>query len=196
MRPWFESLIAPLAQAPVARPPDRIITFYRYFLAPVKGTIVAVLVISLLGALTEMGLFVFLGWIVAQATTTPKEVFFHEHWLVLTGMALVILLLRPLNAILSRSFSQLGLMPALTFSVRWQSYRYVLRQSLAFFQNDFAGRIAQKVLQTGPSLRETGSGIIDGVWTLIIYLGGTLWLFIGIDAWLALPIALWAGAYA
>ena len=110
-------------------------------------------------------------------------------------MAVVIVLLRPLNAILSRSFSQLGLMPALTFSVRWQSYRYVLRQSLSFFQNDFAGRIAQKVLQTGPSLRDTVGGLIDGIWTLIIYLGGTVWLFATIDSWLIAPIALWTAGY-
>ena len=47
-------------------------------------------------------------------------------------------------------------------------------QSLVFFQNDFAGRIAQKVLQTGPALRDTVSGIIDGIWTLLIYVGGTI----------------------
>jgi ATP-binding cassette subfamily B multidrug efflux pump len=110
-------------------------------------------------------------------------------------MSLVILLVRPLNAVFSRSLMQLGLIPTLTFSVRWQSYRYVLRQSLAFFQNDFAGRVAQKVLQTGPALRETVAGIIDGLWTLLIYVGGTIWLFATIDAWLIAPIALWTIAY-
>src|SRR5690606_6908064 len=131
MRSWFERLILPLVESPVTRPPDTLLAFYRHFLAPVKGTIVAVLLISLVTAVTEMGLFVFLGWIVDRATTTPKEIFFHEHWPELVAMALVIVFLRPVNAILSRSFGQLGLMPALTFSVRWQSYRYVLRQSLA-----------------------------------------------------------------
>ncbi len=195
MRPLFEKLIKPLETAHVERPPARLIDFYRYFLAPVKGTIVALLFISLLGAVTEMGLFVFLGWIVDQAATADRETFFQDNWPILAFMAVVILFLRPLNAILSRSFSQLGLMPALTFSVRWQSYRYVLRQSLSFFQNDFAGRVAQKVLQTGPALRETVSGIIDGVWTLVIYLGGTFWLFATIDTWLIAPIAAWTVAY-
>jgi ATP-binding cassette subfamily B multidrug efflux pump len=192
---WFERLILPLVESPVTRPPDTLLAFYRHFLAPVKGTIVAVLLIALLTAVTEMGLFVFLGWIVDRATTTPKEAFFHLYWPELIGMALVIVALRPLNAILSRSFGQLGLMPALTFSVRWQSYRYVLRQSLSFFQNDFAGRIAQKVLQTGPSLRDTVNGLIDGIWTLTIYVGGTIWLFTTIDAWLIAPIAAWTAAY-
>jgi ATP-binding cassette subfamily B multidrug efflux pump len=195
MRPLFERLIAPLVAAPVARPPDTLIAFYRHFLAPVKGAIVAVLVVSFITAVTEMGLFVFLGWIVDQATVSPPETFFRDHAWALAGMALVILLIRPLNAVLSRSLMQLGLIPALTFSVRWQSYRCVLRQSLAFFQNDFAGRVAQKVLQTGPALRETVGGIIDGLWTLLIYVGGTIWLFATIDAWLIAPIALWTIAY-
>ncbi|MEX2318701.1 MAG: ABC transporter ATP-binding protein, partial [Bauldia sp.] len=140
-------------------------------------------------------LFVFLGWIVDQATVSPPATFFQDHAWILIGMALVILVLRPLNALFSRSLMQLGLIPALTFSVRWQSYRYVLRQSLAFFQNDFAGRVAQKVLQTGPALRETVAGIIEGLWTLLIYVGGTIWLFATIDAWLIAPIAQWTIAY-
>jgi ATP-binding cassette subfamily B multidrug efflux pump len=55
MRSWFERLIAPLRNAPVERPPDQLVAFYRHFLEPVKGTIVTVLVISLVTALTEMG---------------------------------------------------------------------------------------------------------------------------------------------
>jgi ATP-binding cassette subfamily B multidrug efflux pump len=195
MRSWFERLIAPLKNAPVEQPPDSLIAFYRHFLAPVKGTIVTVLVISLVTAVTEMGLFVFLGWIVDRVTTTPRAVFFARYWPELAAMAAVVVLLRPVNAVLSRSFGQLGLLPALTFSVRWQSYRYVLRQSLGFFQNDFAGRVAQKVLQTGPSLRDTVSGLIDGIWTLLIYVGGTLWLFFGISPWLLVPIGTWTAAY-
>ncbi len=87
-------------------------------------------------------------------------------------------------------------MPSLTASVRWQSYRYVLRQSLTFFQNDFAGRIAQKVMQTGPSLRETVGSLIDGIWTLTIYLAGTVYLFVGMDSWLLAPVAVWLVFYA
>ncbi|HVY21542.1 MAG TPA: ABC transporter ATP-binding protein [Bauldia sp.] len=194
-RRWFERLILPLIDAPVTQPPDTLLAFYRHFLVPVRGTILIVLLISLVTAVTEMSIFVFLGWIVDRANEGPKATFFATYWPELAGMAAVIVLLRPINAILSRAFGQMGLMPALTFSVRWQSYRYVLRQSLAFFQNDFAGRIAQKVLQTGPSLRDTVNGLIDGIWTLLIYVGGTLWLFLGIDAWLIAPIALWSVGY-
>ena len=113
----------------------------------------------------------------------------------LPPVAAIVLVLRPVLALLQRGFNQLALVPGLTALVRWQNYRYVLRQSLTFFQNDFAGRIAQKVMQTGPSLRETVGAIIDGVWTLLVYLAGTAYLFFSLDPWLFAPIVVWLGAY-
>jgi ATP-binding cassette subfamily B multidrug efflux pump len=192
----LKRLLDPFVEVPVVRPPERLLAFYRHFVAPVRTLILIVMLISLVGAMTEMALFVFLGWIVDRATLTSRPVFFNEYWPALTAIGAVILFLRPLNALLSRTFNNLGLMPQLTFSVRWQSYRYVLRQSLAFFQNDFAGRIAQQVLQTGPALRDTVSGVIDGIWTLLIYVGGTIYLFVELDVRLIVPIALWTIAYA
>ena len=52
----------------------------------------------------------------------------------------------------------------------------MLRQSLGFFQNDYAGRISQKVMQTGMALRESVVNVIDGVWYLLVYLAGTICL--------------------
>ena len=68
----------------------------------------------------------------------------------------------------------LSITPSLSTLVRWRSYRYVLRQSLGFFQNDYAGRISQKVMQTGMALRESVVNVIDGVWYLLVYLVGTI----------------------
>ncbi|MCB1435398.1 MAG: ABC transporter ATP-binding protein, partial [Alphaproteobacteria bacterium] len=51
------------------------------------------------------------------------------------------------------------------------------------------------VMQTGPSLRETIGSLIDGIWTLVVYVGGTFWLFAGVDPWLIAPIAVWLVFY-
>ena len=104
-------------------------------------------------------------------------------------------MVRPVTALLSRGLTSIAFVPSLTALVRWRSYRYVLRQSLSFFQNDFAGRIAQKVLQSGPALRESVVNVVEGIFTLVIYLAGTIALFAGLDAWLIVPVALWAVAY-
>ena len=162
------------SRTPVERPPDRLLAFYRYFIQPVRWLVLAVLLVSLASTVTEMALYVFLGKIVDWANTTPRDAFFATYGWQLAGMVFVVLVLRPLIALLLRGFNNLALVPSLTAMVRWQNYRYVLRQSLSFFQNDFAGRIAQKVMQTGPSLRETVGSLIDGIWTLVIYVGGTV----------------------
>jgi ATP-binding cassette subfamily B multidrug efflux pump len=192
---WFENLFDPFQDFPVEQPPEKVLDFYRYFIKPVKWLVVAVMLVSLATTITEMLLFVFLGRIVDWANTTPPEAFFATHGWALAGMAFVILVLRPILALLTRGFSNLSLVPGLTAMVRWRNYRYVLRQSLSFFQNDFAGRVAQKVMQTGPSLRETVTSLIDGIWSLLVYVVGTAYLFVGLDAWLFAPVLLWLAAY-
>ncbi len=193
---WFARLSDPFAPAPVIRPPDRMIAFYRFFLKPVRGLLAAIVIVSLMSSLIEMALFVFLGTIVDWASATPPAEFFEKYGWALAGMGFIVLVLRPVSMLLSRGLTSIAFVPSLTALVRWQSYRYVLRQSLAFFQNDFAGRIAQKVLQAGPALRESVVSVVEGILSLVIYLVGTVILFARLDTWLIAPVALWIVAYA
>ena len=110
-------------------------------------------------------------------------------------MSVVLLVIRPVFTIWSRGLVNLSIAPSLSAMVRWRSYRYVLRQSLGFFQNDYAGRISQKVMQTGMALRESVVNVIDGVWYLLVYLVGTAAVLIGFDWRLLLPILVWLVAY-
>ena len=80
--------------------------------------------------------------------------------------------------------------------IRWQNHWHVVRQSWAFFQNDFAGRIANRVMQTGPAIRESLVALITGVWYILVY--GTARAAScsrSADRWLALPIVLWFAGY-
>ncbi len=86
-------------------------------------------------------------------------------------------------------------MPSLTNRIRWQNHRYVIRQSLGFFQNDYAGRIANRIMQTGASLRESAVQIVDALWYVIIYTGSAIVLFARADVWLALPLVVWVAGY-
>ncbi|MEP0321781.1 ABC transporter ATP-binding protein [Bauldia litoralis] len=194
---WLSNLSDPFVEAPVVRPPSGMLGFFRYFLAPVRGLLAWLVVVSLIASLSELALFVFLGQLVDLTTDNPSPgTFFSDNAWLLTGMAFVLLVVRPVSVLLSRALTTVSFVPSLTALVRWRSYRYVLRQSLSFFQNDFAGRISQKVMQSGPALRESVVNVVEGVWTLVIYLAGTIILFAGLDAWLILPVVLWALAYA
>ena len=79
--------------------------------------------------------------------------------------------------------------------IRWQNHWYVVRQSWAFFQNDFAGRIANRVMQTGPALRETLVAMLTSVWYILVYGAAALILLARADTWLALPVVLWFLGY-
>jgi ATP-binding cassette subfamily B multidrug efflux pump len=192
---WFAQLIDPFAPLEVARPPTGLLDFYMHFIWPIRGVLAGIIVISLVTSVTEMALFVFLGSIVDLVGTTPREDFFSEHASILIGMSVVVLFVRPLAILMWRGLTGIAFVPSVTANVRWHSYRYVLRQSLSFFQNDFAGRIAQKVMQSGPALRESVVNVTEGVWTLVIYLFGIVYLFGRLDLLLVIPIAVWAVGY-
>ncbi len=192
----FEQWIDPLAAVPVERPPIALVQFYRYFLEPVRGLIALTLVVSLVASLTELALFAFLGSLVDRMQASGPERFVPDNAWLLAAMGFVILVIRPIFTILSRALINLSIVPSLTTLVRWRNYRYVIRQSLSYFQNDFAGRVSQKVMQTGMALRESVVNVVDGVWYLIVYLAGTLVMFAGFDWRLLVPVVLWVLAYA
>src|SRR5262249_26029159 len=79
--------------------------------------------------------------------------------------------------------------------IRWQNHWHVVRQSWAFFQNDFAGRIATRVMQTGPSVRETLVALLTAIWYILVYGSAALLLLAAADPWLALPVVIWFAGY-
>ncbi|MGQ7792722.1 ABC transporter ATP-binding protein [Faunimonas sp. B44] len=192
----LEGWIDPLRPAPVEQPPATLVRFYRHFLAPLKGLIAATLAVSFVASIIELSLFAFLGSLVDRMAAGTQATFISENAGLLVFMSLVLLIGRPLFTVLSRGLVTLAITPSLSTLVRWQSYRYVLRQSLGFFQNDYAGRISQKVMQTGMAIRESVVNVIDGVWYLLIYLAGTFAMLAGFDWRLFLPLVGWMIAYA
>ena len=192
----FERLLDPLEPAPVVRPPGGTWAFIRHFLEPMRGLLIAATVAAFLAAAVELLLLVFLGRLVDWMTLTGREGFLDAYGWALAGMALVVLVVRPVTTLLARATINLAIVPGLTNRVRWRAHRYVLRQSLSFFQNDFAGRVSQKVMQTGMSLREIVVTVIDAAFYLLVYLAGTLALTAGLDWRLTLPVLGWIAGYA
>ena len=195
MLAFFERLFDPVEPAPVVRPPDRSGAFFLHFLWPIRGLLLAALAASGVAALSETALYVFLGVLVDWMAETERGVFLAVHGPALIAMAVIAIVVRPASVLVSRGLISLALVPGLSNRVRWRNYRYVLRQSVAFFQNDFAGRIAQKVMQTGPSLREAVVNVLDGIWFLSVFLVALVVLLASLDARLLLPVGLWAVGY-
>jgi ATP-binding cassette subfamily B multidrug efflux pump len=110
-------------------------------------------------------------------------------------MAAVLLVVRPLALTCQNLVANQAISANVANMIRWQNHWYVARQSWAFFQNDFAGRIATRVLQTGPAIRESLVSLITGVWYILVYGTSALLLLVTADAWLALPITVWFAGY-
>lgn len=192
---WFESLVDVFAEPGDATPPKGVWRFYWHYLRQVRGILASVCVLGFFVALVEVALFDFLGRLVDLAKDAPEPQFFALHGRELAWMAFVALVARPILLGLHDLMVNQALVPGLTSRIRWQQHRYVVRQSLTFFQNDFAGRIANRIMQTGASLRESAVQIVDAIWYVAIYTGTALVLFAKSDAWLTLPLVLWLFGY-
>jgi len=119
----------------------------------------------------------------------------HDYGATFLWLGLVILIARPLANLAHDLLTQQTLAPGMTNLIRWQTHHFVLRQSLNYFANDFAGRVASNVVQTGPSLRESVVQIIDALWFVAIFSVTALVIFAHADWRLACPLALWILAY-
>ncbi|KNH27668.1 multidrug ABC transporter ATP-binding protein [Pseudomonas syringae] len=191
----FEKLIDIFRDAPTAAPPDRVLPFYTYYLKQVWPSFAVLLIVGLFGALIEVALFSYLSRIIDLAQGTPNVIFFKEHGIELAWMAVVALVLRPIFVGLHDLLVHQTLSPSLTSLIRWQNHSYVLKQSLNFFQNDFAGRIAQRIMQTGNSLRDSAVQAVDALWHVLIYAISSLVLFAEADWRLMIPLLTWIAAF-
>lgn len=191
----FEKLIDIFRDAPTAAPPDRVLPFYTYYLKQVWPSFAVLLIVGLFGALIEVALFSYLSRIIDLAQGTPNVDFFKEHGIELAWMAVVALVLRPIFVGLHDLLVHQTLSPSLTSLIRWQNHSYVLKQSLNFFQNDFAGRIAQRIMQTGNSLRDSAVQAVDALWHVLIYAISSLVLFAEADWRLMIPLLTWIAVF-
>ncbi|NIK10027.1 ATP-binding cassette subfamily B multidrug efflux pump [Xanthomonas arboricola] len=192
---WFESLIDVFPPIERDMPPRSVWRFYLHYLRPLWPILLATLIAGLLLALVEVAMFDFLGRIVDMLAERPGADFFRRHAGELTWMAAITLVARPLFTGLHNLLVNQAIVPGLSNRSRWLMHNYVVRQSLGFFNNDFAGRIANRVMQTGTSLRESAVQMVDALWYIVVYTGSALWLFAQADPWLMLPLLIWLVVY-
>ena len=193
---WFESLVRPTAEPPGPPPTiaDGLLRFYWHYARQVRLLVLASFGTGLLVALCDATIPVMIGRVVTLASGPPTA--FDAAVPMLLGMGAFLLLVRPACLLLQNFVRFQAFIPGLTNLVRWQSHHHVVRQSWSFFQNDFAGRVASRVMETGPALRETINATAEAAWYLLVY-GISATLLLGhADAWLAAPLLAWFGAYA
>jgi ATP-binding cassette subfamily B multidrug efflux pump len=192
---FFESLLQPTAAPPQGAPPPGLMAFYWHYVRQVRGLLAALFVAGFVVAALDTTIPIFIGRVVTLVSTYPPEMLLSEAWPQLLGMAGVLLILRPLAMFVQNLITNQALAPGLSNLVRWQSHWHVVRQSWSFFQNDFAGRIANRIMQTGPSLRESVVSSTNAVWYILVYGTGAIVLMSSSDLRLAIPVLGWFVGY-
>ena len=193
---WFERLIDPYKDVPIVQPPDKLGAYYRHLSARYGGSTRSSWCLASLGSLIEVSLVAFVGQIVdlAKSAANPAA-FFELHGQTLLWMGFVAMVARPLafgvHTLLLNQTANANVMNM----VRWQQHRYILRQSLSFFQNDFAGRIANKIMQSGGALRQTVAEAVDALWYVAIYWTSAAVIFFQMDARLLVPLLGWLAGF-
>ncbi len=191
----FERIIDIFREAPSEAPPGKVLPFYLYYLRQVWPSFLALLLVGLVASLIEVAMFSYLSRIIDLAQGEPDPGFFTRHSGELIWMLVVVLLLRPLFFGLHDLLVHQTINPGMTSLIRWQNHTYVLKQSLNFFQSDFAGRIAQRIMQTGNSLRDSAVQAVDALWHVLVYAVSSLVLFAEADWRLMVPLLAWIVLY-
>jgi ATP-binding cassette subfamily B multidrug efflux pump len=193
---YFESLLEPTALPTQGPPPAGLAAFYWHYARQARGLVAALFVAGFIVAVIDTTIPVFVGRVITLVSSHEPGSLLRDSWPPLLGMAFVLLVARPLAMLLQNMLTNQAIIPGFSNLIRWQSHWHVVRQSWSFFQNDYAGRIAQRVMQTGPSLRESVVAATTAVWYILVYGGGAIFLLASNDARLAIPIMLWFAGYA
>ena len=192
---FFERLTKPFPDTPPAQPPKGVVAFCKYYTQGMWGVIAIVSLLSAIVAVLEVALFGFLGQMVDWFSEQNRDTFLDEQKWTLVGMGTTVLVLIPGFILLRSLFSRQSLMGNYPMRIRWQAHRYLLGQSLTFFHNEFAGRVATKVMQTALSVRETVTKVLDLMVYICVYFISMVVLIFSTDWRLAVPLIVWFFVY-
>lgn len=193
---YFDNLYSPVALAKNRQPPMGLNAFVGYFVGQFKAAFAIRIGLVAIGSLADALMPVFVGMVVGMlATTNPGDIF-ALHTQTFLWMIFVVVIVRPLTFLLDTLVRNHGIVPNLVDLIRWQSHWHVIRQSWSFFQNDFAGRIANKVIQAGEAIEIGVNLTIDAAWYAFVFVVVAIIVLAQLDLVLLVPIGVWLLLYA
>jgi ATP-binding cassette, subfamily B, multidrug efflux pump len=193
---WFENRLDPFPAEEPTEPPKTLFAFCLHYTRGAWPYIITGAVLSSMIAITEVWMFGFVGSIVDWLSEQNRETFLETEKWKLAGMALIVLVALPATVFAQSLVNQQALMGNYPMRIRWMVHRYLLKQSMGFYQDEFAGRIATKLMQTALAIRESIMKLLEVLNYVVVYLLGAL-VIIGASDWrLAAPLAAWLAGYA
>jgi ATP-binding cassette subfamily B multidrug efflux pump len=193
---WLEERVSSFPPEPPGQPPDRFWPFVWHYTRPFTGLIAAAVTLAVLYALAEIWLYGYMGRLVDILTAADRATLWQTHGNQFLWVGAIVLLVLPVLNFFAEAVSHQGLRGNYAMRIRWLSHRYVLRQSMDFFQNDYAGRVATKIMQGSLAVRDAVMTLSEVIVYVSVYVTGALVLVASADRWLMVPLILWLVGYA
>jgi ATP-binding cassette, subfamily B, multidrug efflux pump len=192
---WFEERLEPFPAAEPAEPPKSLVAFCLHYTQGAWPWIAVMAVCTALIAVLEVSMFAFMGNIVDWLSNHSRETFFSDEGWKLALIAGVVLIVMPGIVLVDSLIIHQTLLGNYPMRIRWMVHRYLIRQSMTFFQDEFAGRVSTKLMQTSLAVRETVMKLLDVLNYVIVYFTGTLIIAAAADLRLMLPFLVWLAIY-
>src|SRR5690554_2980307 len=192
---WFERRLDPYPVAEPTEPPKGLVAFCLHYSHGAKKWLALMAVMAALIAAGEILLFGFVGSVVDWLANADRSTFLAEEGWKLALMGGFILVVMPLMILVSTLVMHQTLLGNFPQRIRWMTHRYLIRQSMSYFQDEFAGRIGAKLMQTSLAVREAVMKLLDVLVYVTVYFVGAVVLAASSDWRLAMPFMVWLVAY-
>jgi len=192
---FFENLVDPFTRVPDGTPPATLWAFLGTQIAPFRHLVVWIALSGLIVALIEGGLIFYGGRLIDMMNASGAQAFWDDHWLEAVLVALFILVLRPVFIGLNALFLGQTLSSNLSEQARWRAHKHMLGQSASFFQNDFAGRLSNRVMQMGPAVEDSIYMAFEALWFAAAYMLGAALILGDVHPLLIVPLGIWLVLY-
>ena len=192
---WFERRLNPYPQVPSGQPPRQLLAFCWHYSREAAPWLAMMSVLTALIAIGEVFLFSFLGDIVNWLSASSREEFLAREGTRLFWMSVLVLVVLPGIVWVQSMLTHQTLLGNYPMIGRWQMHRYLLRHSLAFFADEFAGRVATRVMQTSLAVREAVMKVLDVLVYVVVFFLTMLVMIAAADLRLAAPLVIWIAVY-
>ena len=192
---FFERLTTAFPKQEPDQPPKGLYAFCRHYTRGYEAPLIAMSSLSAIIAMIEVSLFGFMGQLVDWLSTHDRETFLAQEGETLMWLGLFVVIGVPILLFIHSLITHQTLLGNYPMAIRWQAHRYLLKQSVSFYSDDFAGRIATKVMQTSLAVRETVMKLLDVLVYISVYFTSMI-VMVGQADWrLMAPMLIWLTAY-
>ncbi|ELB2880933.1 ABC transporter ATP-binding protein [Vibrio parahaemolyticus] len=191
----FEGFTEPFPKSTPDQPPSGIFAFLLHYTRGYEKPLIIMSLMSTIVAIVEVMLFGAMGQLVDWLSTSNPETFLQDNRADLIFYGVLLLVVMPLLVVIYSLLVHQTLLGNYPMSIRWLAHRYLLNQSLNFYQDDFAGRVATKVMQTSLAVRETVMKSMDVFVYVTVYFTSMVVMLAAADWRLMIPMIVWLLVY-